>query len=103
MDLFDIAVAKKMSGGGGGGSSDFSTATVTFTNSAGAQFMLSQIMPEGDGSFPSTDGASGTLQAILYKGKAVGLILGGTVTIEGSASYRAPLLTVTGDCTITIA
>lgn len=31
MDLFDIAIAKKLSGGGGGGgSSDFSTAKVTF-------------------------------------------------------------------------
>lgn len=102
MDLFDIAVAKKMSGGGGG-SSDFSTAAVTYNNSAGSQFMLSHIMPEGDGSFPAIDGESWTVQAILYKGKAIGLILGGTVTIEGSASYSAPILTVTGDCTITIA
>ena len=33
MDLFDIAVARKLSsgGGGGGGSSDFSTAEVTVT------------------------------------------------------------------------
>ena len=87
---------------GGGGSSDFSTAAITYNNSAGAQFMLSHIMPEGDGSFPAIDGESWTVQAILYKGKAMGLILGGTVTIEGSASYSAPILTVTGDCTITI-
>lgn len=29
MNLYDIAIAKKLSGGGGGGSSDFSTAEVT--------------------------------------------------------------------------
>ena len=35
MDLFDVVIARKLSGGGGGGSSDFSTASVTFvcTNS----------------------------------------------------------------------
>lgn len=33
MDIIDIAIAKKLAGGGGG-SSDFSTAEVTFINSA---------------------------------------------------------------------
>lgn len=102
MDLFDIVTARKLSGGGGGGSSDFSTATVTVSNSAGSQFLLSHIMPLGEGSFPSVDFVTGNIQAILYKGSAMGLILGGTVTIEGSATYSAPFLTVTGDCTITI-
>lgn len=104
MNLYDIAIARKLSGGGGGGSSDFSTATVTFTNSAGAQFMLPCIihMPGGESSASSIDAAEGEVQAILYKGNAMGVILGGTVTVTGSATYRAPVLTVTGDCTITI-
>lgn len=106
----DVITAEKMNkieqgianaGGGGGGSSDFSTATVTVANSAGSQFLLSHLLPFGDGSFPAVD-ATGNIQAILYNGSAIGLILGGTVTIEGSATYSAPLLTVTGDCTITI-
>ena len=99
MNALEQAVAS-----GGGGSSDFSTAQVTFDNSAGAQFMLPVILtlPSGGTSASSIDAASGEIQAILYKGNAMGVILGGTVTVTGSATYRAPVLTVTGDCTITI-
>lgn len=91
-------------GESGGGSSDFSTATVTFDNQAGAQFMLPFIirLPFGESSAATLEAPSGVLQAILYKGNAMGLILGGTVTVTGSATYSAPVLTVTGDCTITI-
>ena len=38
MDLFDIAVARKLSGGGGGGGGDFDTATVTFSCSDGLYY-----------------------------------------------------------------
>ena len=93
-------------GQSGGGSSDFSTAQVTFDNSAGAQFLLPITYNDGAeaNSAPLVEGVSGIQTAILYKGMAVGLILdeGVTVTTTGDAEYDDGALLITGDCTITI-
>ena len=76
MDLYDIAIAKKLSSGGGGGSSDFSTAEVTLINSSERDSYYSIA-------FLSVDSENGcyyeftrhvetelTLTVPLYKGKA---------------------------------
>lgn len=110
MDIFDIAVAKKLAGdgggGGGGGSSDFSTAEVTFTNNVGARFLISTAVDDEDdvASFPMIEGVHGIAQAILYKGTAFGLILdeGVNVTTTGAVEYDDGFLIITGDCAITI-
>lgn len=116
-DLFDIAVARKLSGGGGGGSSDFSTATVTLVDSGGlgatlygAFYYESEppfVLDPHTTAYAYTD--QGTVEIVLYKGSA--LIdandvtdQGATFTVSGNASALTPMpmINVTGDCTITI-
>lgn len=48
MDLFDVILAKKMTGGsgGGGGSGDFSTAEVTLINSEQSQYAYEVLYAE---------------------------------------------------------
>ena len=73
MDLYDVAVARKLSSGGGGsgGSSDFSTATVTIVNNATGK-TFDAIFPyiEDDYMYSSTsDGwVAGDKEVVLYKG-----------------------------------
>ncbi len=106
MDLFDIAVAKKLAGGGGGGgSSDFSTATVTVVrNSSALEGVFVVAYPEynfllGDyGEIPS-----GTYTVPLYKGTLILSTNGsGSVSVSGACEYVDDSFFITGDCTITI-
>lgn len=111
-DLFDIVVARKLSGGGsGGGSSDFSMATVTVTNGSASDVGLGGAFTmdvPGFGAF--TIGQMGveasatlTTQIILYKGQGVASFSGGTVTASGDAQpMGGGAFLVSGDCTFTV-
>ena len=120
-DLFDIAVARKLSGGsgggGGGGSSDLSTAEVTTIGTS--QIVRDVWLPliaEGEGyaiiyagtvNITSLNGPSGnTVTVPLYKGSmsfALPEGYSGTPTITGDATVdEYGWVIVTGDCTITI-
>ena len=114
MNLFDIAVARKLSGGGGGGgSSDFSTAEVTVNDVSEAQpiiwlcraFSVNMGGADFRISTPTAQG-SGTYTAILYYGQAelsvndpgsYNISTTGNIDEMGEGSYL-----ITGDCTITI-
>ena len=113
MDLYDIAVARKLSsgGGGGGGSSDFSTATVTFnvsgTSQVNAPFILTAPLdPPIDYIDPMGSKLSaGEYDIVLYKG--IALLMCNDLTVSGTASgaiehLAGDVYKVTGDCTITI-
>ena len=118
MDLYDIAVARKLSsGGGGGGSSDFSTAQVTIVNSTAESLDISLLptyaVEDGMGYTICTLGdqlssnTSVTIPIVLYKGGClwatyVDAYADYTFTGTGSVSmdFGAPF--ITGDCTITI-
>lgn len=119
MDLFDIAVAKKLSGGGGGGGggdSDFSTATVTIINHSNTPFIMNCAVlldyEDEEESIHSsnystyTDPYDTTTESvILYKGKALAnpqtvgypIAVTGGIVDDGMGAYI-----ITGDCTITI-
>lgn len=117
-DLFDIAVAKKLSGGGGGGGGDLSKATVTLVDSDGIGAVIKGAFcidtagtssPSDDCTFPMcfTDEFE-SVGIALYKGTAVidaGGILdeGATFAVSGSATADGFYIIVTGDCTITVA
>lgn len=109
-EIIDDLATKNWSGGGGGGggSSDFSTATVTFTNTSGnpvgvACAVCSQQDAASQGTFPIME--SGTMDVILYKGSAIARIEQGsfsvvsgdvTILLDGRAA------TINGDCTLSI-
>ena len=106
-DLFDVVVARKLSGGGGGGgSSDFSTATVTVSggNLLGA---LPFIMTEEQGGMDclfiaAQSYAPGAYSIALYKGMAA-LDLSGVTSVSGNIEdVGGGFYFITGDCTITI-
>lgn len=108
MDLFDIAVARKLSGGGGGGGggdSDFSTATMTVIGSPSIRMSTILDVPSYGltGSYYSNAELDSPYTVILYKGKAYLEIRGEVTSISGSASIDSMtgMLVVTGDCTIT--
>ena len=107
MDLYDIAVARKLSsGGGGGGSSDFSTAEVTITGN-NVDTCLPFCIDQGDMTalfvvrqtyFP------GTYEIALWKGAAL-IEIYNNATIETSGDIEdmsGGMYLITGDCTITI-
>lgn len=127
MRLFDLAVATKLAGGGGGGgSSDFTTATVTFNiNVEMTNLTLFNIIKDVRTEFDHTDIPnplmvigeyvpieSGTASIVLNQGTAYAMIfdLENTLTVSGDASVSsftsygdpAQLITITGDCTITV-
>lgn len=115
MDLYDVIVAKKLSGGGGGGSSDFSTATVTLICNATNEVtcglaIVKEAMPpfvpqDGIESLLTLyDGDEFTYTAVLYKGVCYfaamnATALSGTGNVQDITQFGA---TITGDCTITI-
>lgn len=107
-DLFDIVVARKLSGGGGGGSSDFSTATVTVINNTNAPVPVYAPLATEYGEYKFSDSsahvAPGTeiLNVILYFGEGVIVITNGNVSISGDAELEGSEIIITGDCTITI-
>lgn len=108
-DLFDIVVARKLSGGGGGGSSDFSTAEVTiilqnFRPTVGMYWGFATIVSDKlmCGEYVQYT-ATETHPVVLYKGACVASIAGDVVTTSGDVVVDVEgLVTVTGDCTITI-
>lgn len=102
-DLFDIVVARKLSGSGGG-SSDFSTASVTVNLRGLAYFVLPKIVDEGgQGALMITGVSSGVYEIALYKGYAVcDAPPDVDVSVSGNASLDEDLIYITGDCTITI-
>lgn len=108
MDLFDIAIARKLSGGGGGGGggdSDFSTAQVTFSGLLTAPIYLAVAVEYEEDSMSAVGiDEEGTFSVILYKGMAYGYYEGtGTVVGTGGVSVENDgTIFVTGDGTITI-
>lgn len=121
-DLFDIYVAKKLSGGGGG-SSDFSTAEVTIVNNTSGSlesiympYILNANVEAGnpDIAMPTFLGGipvgTSSYNAVLYKGSCyLDYVAYVTVTgsmpveIAGSATKLFDgAIAITGDCTITI-
>lgn len=106
----------------GGGSSEFSTATVTFvTNLSGkyAQIYGAIIDASSMMGYPTsltaitladkeiTNGDAYTV--VLYNGNAYAVVSANNITVSGNATaeeydpeYSTWLITITGDCTITI-
>lgn len=113
MNLFDVAVASKLSGGGGGGgSSDITKATVKLINNSSnyVSDIFGCFAVDGEGGDPdistsSTGVASGeTVNAtiMLYKGNAdLMLFQEVNVTISGNIDGQMGMYMVTGDCTLT--
>lgn len=112
-DLFDIVVARKLSGGGGG-SSDFSTATVAvavsdgnFCEIVGAYFGVFDVSEQEqettEGVYSFNVGTE-TVNVVLYKGKATLLVdTEGSLSVNGDAFILPDgSVLVTGDCTLTI-
>lgn len=107
MDLFDIAVARKLSGGGGGGGggdSDFSTATVTIvggTVNCGLPYLINDfglqgifVIPQG---YPE-----GSHTIALWHGACI-VEIQGNLSVSGSIEdFGGGMYLITGDCTITI-
>lgn len=114
-DLFDIAIARKLSsGGGGGGSSDFSTAEVTITGDGG---FFSLYIADNAGQYSAifkindnltfdspevADEASIKLMLYYLGNEAICIPAGEVTSVIGDAVYDAEnsTLTITGDCTI---
>lgn len=116
-DLFDIAIARKLSGGGGGGGdSDFSTCTVTVSATEGEVNVYLPIAEDEVNMPPFVIPASAYSliqvnaendpfdhKVILYKGMAFGYLdEGHSATVTGSIQRSGLTLTITGDGTITI-
>ena len=111
MNLYDIAIARKLSGGGGGGgSSDFSTAEVTITNNSADYVELDLCYGYNDVVRGNTveagveldENDSITVDAILYKGNFGTIAPMLNIVCTGGATYNDGVLKITGDCTITI-
>lgn len=106
MDLYDVAVARKLSSGGGGGSSDFSTAEVTVIGAVPTIYgsWLDEQSEQTIYKVSNSSGVETAYNLVLYKGVSVinfavkgEIVLSGSIESIGNAEYI-----VTGDCTITI-
>lgn len=112
MDLFDIAIARKLSGGGGGGgSSDFSTAEVTIVGDGGLTGIPLPIAVIDNGNIIMgiiiTEESPQTFTVPLYKSNAVlNILIGGTSVAETSGDVvfdeDTGSLTVSGNCSISL-
>ena len=118
VDLFDVVVARKLSGGGGGGgSSDFSTAEVTITDNASTDgvslWIPNVVVAEGMSAITpqvATFGMGTTANAVvpLYGNGAVAQLdaitaYGATISTSGNITQiDGTIYLITGDCTITI-
>ena len=109
MDLFELAVAKKLAGGGGGGgggSSDFSTAELSVDISGNAGVAIPSLFNIGDQiiAVSMTINRSGTYTFIMYKGSCgISLLSANNYTVNGNATdMGGGSVLATGDCTITI-
>lgn len=104
------SVTVNVEGGGGGGSSDFTTAEVTIASELDS-WMIGSTMPMVDETGLATDitysnnyNPSPFLIA-LYKGSTIASIYNDdnhTIVVSGGATYEDGVITITGDCTITI-
>ena len=102
--------------GGGGGSSDFSTATVTVTSQKqnwGVSIIVPAILDDDEwlGTCIYSDWTFNTIsnptpfQVVLYKGETKASVYpneGDTISVSGDATFADGILTITGDCTITV-
>lgn len=110
MDLYDIAIAKKLSSsGGGGGSSDFSTAEVTVTNNQEENALIIDELVNADvdglsNGIALETGESKTISVVLYKDiPTYGYHNGvGNVAVTGDIVYADGEIRVSGDGTITV-
>ena len=117
MDLYDIAVAKKLSGSsGGGGSSDFSTAQVTIISSCSGSgtFYNSEVYSVilYENAFwlqaaPVPRSGESTFEIALYKTAPTPLTINNNrlqtmPTVTGGITIEDGEILVTGDGTITI-
>lgn len=118
-DLFDIALARKLSGGGGGGSSDFSTAEVTLINKEG--YSGFGLYDPGYGEFPYgyrcfyiKNGQIVTGGPMIHTDPETFTLyyIGDSLELSPDTAYESSTgavtwnpdtytLTITGDCTIT--
>ena len=117
-DLFDVVVARKLSGGGGGGgSSDFSTAEVTVVNTMSSsaestKLSVPTINPPStliSSTFISMPEDTDNISVVLYKDGTLIDISEFDASTEFAVSGDAELLSrpvkgirIFGDCTITI-
>lgn len=108
MDLYDIAIAKKLSGsGGGGGSSDFSTATVTYETDQVFPLYMARADDLMEGLTPMVR-TEGEYIVPLYKGKAFAIWPQSIEDLEiettGDITFDSEhkVFTITGDGTISI-
>lgn len=103
-DLFDIAIARKLSDGGGGGSSDFSTATVQYESNAIESAFIPRI-DENLGIAPVV-AENGIYNVPLYNGKAFGIAPSdaqpSSIVVNGSIVYDEGVFIITGNGSITI-
>ena len=107
MSLFREKVVEGLaSGSGGGGSSDFSTAEVTFINNTNAEEYINGAFIGSDMlQYVSEIGTgTSTKQAVIYKSGSKAYVDDETATISvsGDATYNDGVITITGNCTITI-
>ena len=112
MDLYDIAVARKLSGGsgGGGGSSDFSTAEVTITITGESYIQIPTVVSTPMDAIINrqVQAVSGEVSLIvpLYKGSlglTANVVAGESINVTGDAQVLGgSSVLITGDCTITI-
>ena len=121
MDLYDIAVARKLSGGGGGGgSSDFPTAYVTYVADGQSAFFNGSYYNEDTSEeytvalFKDGDryvkeryiGDAGTYEVLLIDTPAPCICVYSEPVITGNATVEQMggdwVVAITGDCTITI-
>lgn len=123
MNLFDIIIARKLSGGGGGGGVNLQTATLTMVGGNDTTVInLSPHLDESTGYLENkyapltgsytiplfkAEGGGGTYSTDIWaNGEQISVSTSGDITIEeeqdpetGEYTYFA---TITGDCTITI-
>ena len=112
IDLYELAIARKLSGGGGGGggSSDFSTAKLWLVTTGsspdgggGANINAinnDRIIPVDD--FDSFLSAC-PLDVVLYKGHAIGTANAENMSVSGDATWDSDTgsIDIFGECTIT--
>ncbi len=103
MNLYDIAIARKLSsGGGGGGDSDFSTAEVTVMGNDSISLPTCESMMGMEGITISNLGDGASAIVPLWKGHLYRSTTGG-VEVSGNAELiYGSVIDIYGDCTITI-
>ena len=108
MSLYDIAIARKLSGGGGG-SSDVSTAKITLVDPNENGYVLLGPFYEDAMAMAKCFTDDGEVGVLLYKNLAQVdatnvLEDGGSFSLSGNAEtgLSEGLILISGDCTITV-